>query len=64
MGQGCLIEAIDCGPVLCLEGEVMATGQCAERRRAVNGCDKQLVSPEVALTRTADWHIEGGQYDL
>lgn len=62
MGQRCLIEAIDCGAVLRLEGEVMATGQCAERCRAVDGSDKQLVSPEVTLTRAADWHIEGGQY--
>lgn len=32
--QSCLIEAILCDAVLRLEGEVMATGQCAERCQA------------------------------
>ncbi|MND72452.1 hypothetical protein D3C80_640020 [compost metagenome] len=40
VGEGRLVEAIHHGPVLCLEGEVMAAGQYAKRSRAVHRRDK------------------------
>jgi len=51
VGQRRLIEARHHGVVLRLKGEMMAAGQYAERRRAVDGRDKELVCPEVTLAR-------------
>src|SRR5690606_14541549 len=53
------VEAVDHGPALGLERQVMAPGQLPLRGFAVRRRDEQLVRPEVIVSGAADRQAEG-----
>src|SRR5690554_4886823 len=58
MGEGCLVEGIDHGLIPSLESQMMPTGQLTRCSRAVGAGNHQFISPEKAVSGTADGYVQ------
>ena len=59
-----LVDGLDHGAVLRLEGQMVSPRQVAGRRRAVGGGDEQLIHPEVALGLAAQRNAQRSQHGV
>src|SRR5689334_6407624 len=62
--QACRVEGLDSRAVLGLEGEMVAAGQLAGRRLAVEARDEKLVDPEIVLLLSTDRYAENVENSL